>query len=126
MTDARGPATAEFVTIEYTKWPRRLHYSYRMRTLGEDEHGVWGCCQPGEQVHKAGEPAFVRDTLLLLLIPRAGDWSATWYPPSEERLEVYIDINTSPVWSSGRVSMIDLDLDILPTPGWNGRATRRG
>ena len=105
--------TGTFVEIEYTKWPHRKHYSYGMRTLGEDSHGVWGCCEIGDQVQKAGAPSFVRSTPLLFLIPRTGCWSATWYPPSEEQLEVYIDINTEPTWTGNTVSMTDLDFDVL-------------
>jgi len=107
------PAPGSFIAIEYTKWPDQLHYAYRMRVLGEDDFGVWGRCDAGEQVHKAGKPEFIRASALLCLIPRTGCWSATWYPPSEERLEVYIDINTSPVWTSDAVSMIDVDFDVL-------------
>ena len=107
--------TGTFVEIEYTKWPHRKHYSYGMRTLGEDSHGVWGCCEIGDQVQKAGAPSFVRSTPLLFLIPRTGCWSATWYPPSEEQLEVYIDINTEPTWTGNTVSMTDLDFDVLRT-----------
>jgi protein associated with RNAse G/E len=84
-----------------------------MRVLGEDDHGVWGCCDVGEQIYKAGEPAFVRSSALLALIPRDECWSASWHPPSEHRLEVYIDINTEPNWTGSTVSMIDLDLDVL-------------
>lgn len=113
MTRRMQTERGSFVAIEYTKWPSRLHYSYRMRALGEDDHGVWGSCDPGEEVHKAGKPAFIRETSLLFLIPRAGLWSASWYPPSEQRLEVYIDINSQPIWTADSVSMIDLDFDVL-------------
>jgi uncharacterized protein len=102
-----------FVRIDYTKWPSHPHYSYRMRVLGEDDLGVWGCCDIGEQVHKGGKPYFVRPASLLLLIPRVGSWSASWYPPSEERREVYVDINTTPLWTADAVTMVDVDFDVL-------------
>lgn len=113
MSQPSRTKPGSFIKIEYTKWPRQLHYSYRMRALGVDEYGIWGCCDAGEQVHKAGKLAFVRSDALLCLVPRVGCWSASWYPPTEERLEVYIDINTQPVWLEDAVTMIDLDLDVL-------------
>lgn len=110
---AHGAQIGQWVTINYFKWPNRPHYSYRMRVLGEDSHGVWGSCDAGEMVHKAGAPAFVRERTMLCLVPGSGCWSALWFPPEEETFEVYVDINTEPVWEAGAVGMVDLDLDVV-------------
>jgi hypothetical protein len=101
-----------WVEIRYTKWPDKPHYAYRMRRLGEDQHGVWGRCDVGEEVYKADQLAFVREVALLSLVPRVGCWSALWYPPEEKKYEVYVDINSDPSWSPSSVSMIDLDFDV--------------
>lgn len=108
-----GELMNRYIDIRYTKWPSQPHYAYRMRVLGEDDYGVWGSCDTGEEVYKAGELAFVRDTSLLSLVPRVGCWSALWYPPEEALYELYVDINTNPVWGPTAVSMIDLDFDVV-------------
>jgi uncharacterized protein len=105
--------TGCWIDIAYTKWPDQAHYAYRMRVLGEDDHGVWGACEVGEEVYKAGQLAFVREHGYLSLIPRASCWSGLWYPPAEPNFEVYVDINSQPVWTDSAVSMVDLDLDVL-------------
>lgn len=102
-----------WIDIRYTKWPSQPHYAYRMRVLGEDQYGVWGSCDTGEEVYKAEQLAFVRDVALLSLVPRVGCWSALWYPPQEAEYEVYVDINSHPVWGPAGVSMIDLDFDVV-------------
>lgn len=109
----RCVSSSRWVDISYTKWPDHPHYAYRMRVLGEDNHGVWGACEAGESVYKSGELAFIRESTLLSLVPRDGCWSALWYPPSEPVLEVYVDINSCPEWTVGAVEMIDLDFDVI-------------
>ena len=102
------------IEVVYLKWPRDLHYSYEATVLGEDDFGVWMRCDEGGQVFKGGELAFTRPYALLSLVPHGPAWwSSLWYPPSEDDLEVYVDINTPPVWmSSTAVEMVDLDLDV--------------
>src|SRR5260370_40408206 len=100
------------ISLAYSKWPDRCHYDYGVRILGEDSYGVWGACEVGEKVYKAGELAAVMDDTKLALVPHSSCWSALRYPPTEPDYEVYVDINTPPVWSERRVEMVDLDLDV--------------
>lgn len=117
MVDQPGTSPHTWIEIAYTKWrdaaPHAAHYAYRMRLLGEDERGVWGSCDVGEEVFKEGKLAFVREEAFLCLVPRVGCWSALWYPPSDAEYEVYVDINSHPVWSEDRVTMVDLDFDVV-------------
>jgi uncharacterized protein len=102
------------VEVVLSKYPDQPHYRYTAVLLGEDEHGAWLRCDTGDHVYRGAQLAYVRDISLLALVPTARHWwLAMWYPPSQDRYEVYVNINTPPQWiRAHRVEMIDLDLDV--------------
>lgn len=95
------------------KWPDHPHYAYRVRTLGSDEHGVWGICEAGEPVLRGSEIKFHREQAALLLVPEdAPCFCVLWYPPDEPEYDVYVDITLPAEWSGNVVRVVDLDLDV--------------
>ncbi len=103
----------EVIEVAFWKWPHVRHYHHHLRLLGEDENAVWGVCEAGEHVRRGGAFAFVRPHDYLMAIPRVGCWSALWYPPDDLDREVYVNVNSSPVWTGDHVDIIDLDFDLL-------------
>ena len=68
-------------------------------------------CSWGDEPPLAS-PAFA------LLIPRDDWWTAAWNrddPGSPFHYEVYIDVSTPARWEPRRVTMVDLDLDVVRT-----------
>lgn len=104
------------VTVQYFKYPRTLHWRHDLVHLGEDAHGVWLGAAPGTVVQKGYESPVTMDGPFVQLIPPAQWWTAIFNDPAHPRIAVYVDIVTVPQWvTSGRVEMIDLDLDVIRT-----------
>jgi uncharacterized protein len=97
----------EVVRVDFRKYDGSPHRGYPAWRLGEDEHGNWlGVPQsPFEGVEFKYEEPYV------LLVPRSAWWTAMFNSPPR-RTEIYCDITTPATWQDGRVSLIDLDLDV--------------
>jgi len=105
------------VLVRYTKWDGSLHWHFAMQPLGKDEHGVWLGAPDGTPVQRGSEPA-ITSPAFALLIPRREWWTAVWNAPAPDSLfhyEVYVDVSTPARWEPPRVTMVDLDLDVVCT-----------
>ena len=99
------------VWIERTKWPDRPHYAHDGWVLGEDEHGLWLELRTGGPVYRGDKVLFHGKRGGLMLVPPDAGWLA-WFPASGS-FDLYVDIVTPPVVTADRVSMVDLDLDVI-------------
>ncbi|MEV4295913.1 DUF402 domain-containing protein [Microbispora rosea] len=100
------------VRIIYRKYGGSLHWHQHARVLGEDEHGVWTGCPGGTVGRRGSEPPVVWPDPFVMLFPRNAWWTAT-FNARPNRCEIYCDVTTVPVHGDGRITMADLDLDVL-------------
>lgn len=98
--------------IDFRKWPDRRHWQFAMERLGEDEHGIWLWAPPGLVARRGEEAPKVFRWLHVKVITRNDWWTAIWNDGSP-RVELYVDIVTPARWNGDRVTMIDLDLDVV-------------
>jgi len=100
-------------TIQYFKYPDRLHWRHDAVRLGEDEFGVWAGIPSAATVQRGHEPVRTigRDAVQLIT---PGLWWSLIYNGTGDEYEVYVDIATPALWESkDRVTMFDLDLDVV-------------
>ena len=100
------------VRVVYRKYDESLHWHQWMEWLGEDEYGVWlggrvgAVSQRGEGLKLTAEEAHVQ------LFPR-DKWFTAIFNDAPRMTEIYCDITTPVEFSDDRVTMIDLDLDVI-------------
>jgi hypothetical protein len=105
------------VHVRYTKFDGSLHWHFAMRPLGKDEHGVWLGAPDGTPVQRGAETPIISPAFALL-IPRSDWWTAVWNAAAGStpfHYEVYVDVTTPARWEPRRVTMVDLDLDVVRT-----------
>lgn len=106
----------ERVRVVFRKYDGALHWHFDAVRLGEDEAGVWLGCPPNTPATRGDEPPRIWAAPGAVLFPRDGWWVAT-FNATPHKYEIYVDISTTPVWSSGdgadEVTMVDLDLDVV-------------
>jgi len=100
------------VTIIYRKYGGALHWHHPAWLLGEDEHGVWAGCPSGMVARRGHERPTVFEHASVMLFPRDAWWTAAFNAPPH-KAEIYCDITTVPVHGDARITMADLDLDVL-------------
>ncbi|WP_432931507.1 DUF402 domain-containing protein [Microbispora sp. CA-135349] len=100
------------VMIIYRKYGGSLHWHHPARLLGEDEHGTWAGCPSGTVTQRGHDPKTVLPCASVMLFPRNAWWTAT-FNAAPNRCAIYCDITTVPVRRDGRITMADLDLDVL-------------
>ena len=98
------------ILVDFRKYPDRKHWQYELSWLAEDEYGTWRWAPAGTPAQRGDDPPITFETLNLGLISREW-WAAMWRASGEP--EVYVDICTAALWGEGRVTMIDLDLDVV-------------
>jgi len=98
------------VRIDFRKYPDLKHWQYDLFPLAEDDYGHWLWGPPGTQAQRGDEPPITLEYTNVKLVSRDW-WAAMWSTTGEP--EVYVDICTPALWSEGRVTMIDLDLDVV-------------
>jgi uncharacterized protein len=99
-------------TVQFLKYPDRLHWRHDMIHLGEDEHGTWLGAPPGTIVQRGHEPPIAWQHPFVQLIPKTG-WYAMIRNLAPTRYELYVDVTAGARLSTGRVEMVDLDLDVV-------------
>lgn len=109
MSDGRRQRDSIFA--DYRKWPNLRHYRFFTRLLGEDAHGVW-LGIPAGTAYTGGPRQGRFLTSNVLLVPRAGWWTAKFRPPTAE-VPLYVDVCAPPRWSGTSLIAIDLDLDVI-------------
>lgn len=100
------------VRVESRKWPGDRHWHYEVVDLGHDRHGRWLALPPGGLVQRGDEPPKVNEGGFVMLVPEGAWWSVKWNA-IPRRFAVYCDVQTPATWEEGRVSMVDLDLDVV-------------
>lgn len=99
------------IDIDFRKWISRPHWRFSMRILAEDEWGRWLWTPPGSTAQRADDPARTFNHLNVKLIAPGEWWSAIWNDSGG--YDLYVDIITPAAWGRDRVTMIDLDLDVV-------------
>ncbi len=100
------------VTVQFFKYPRSLHWGMETLWLGEDRWGVWLAAPKGARRWLGEAERSVTSEKRVLCVPHAGWWVLSHNGPGPS-LSHFIDIATSARWGTGRVEMIDLDLDVV-------------
>lgn len=103
-------------TVQFRKYPDRLHWRHDATLLGEDEHGTWVGLTPGATVQCGTEPPVSHPYAAVSPIMQ-GSWYIPIFSPSDPRFPVYVDI-CSPVerTAADRATAFDLDLDVVLNP----------
>ncbi|MGY4542319.1 hypothetical protein ACVWY0_002236 [Arthrobacter sp. UYNi723] len=117
-----GLQPGQLVVARNRKWNGKAHWVVPGRYLGEDRHGWWifqgtneFCSRPGAAFYTASDA--------VLLVPRSGDWVATFYDDAHPSgVRVYVDLAVSHEWTDIRPAVtefhvIDMDLDVIRMAG---------
>jgi hypothetical protein len=112
----------QLVVARNRKWNGKAHWVVPGRYLGEDRHGWWifqgtneFCSRPGAAFYTASDA--------VLLVPRSGDWVATFYDEAHPSgVRVYVDLAVAHEWTDIRPAVtefhvIDMDLDVIRMAG---------
>jgi protein associated with RNAse G/E len=99
------------IRMVFTKWGDRPHWEYDTELLGDDEHGRWLGLREGSEVSRPGARITTTEPQVVL-VPDAA-YVATFYDAGPAPCDVYVDISSVPSMAPGRVTAVDLDLDIL-------------
>jgi len=127
VTDERAPGAVQpgdLVVSRNRKWDGKAHWVVPGRYLGEDIHGWWIFQGAGEFCARPGA-AFYTASDALLLVPRTGEFVATFYDDSYPGdFRIYVDLATGHDWNPIKPGvwefhMIDMDLDVI-------RSTKHG
>ncbi|MFJ4284479.1 DUF402 domain-containing protein [Paenarthrobacter nicotinovorans] len=127
MRNDRGPGAllpGDLVVSRNRKFDGTAHWVVPGRYLGEDIHGWWIFQGKGEFCSRPGA-AFYTASDCLLLVPRTGEFVATFYDDSYPGdFRIYVDLATAHDWTPIKPGvtefhMIDMDLDVI-------RSTVRG
>jgi len=99
------------VHIDFQKWDGSRHWQFTMARLGEDEHGLWLWSPPGTDMQRGHEPMRQSTRVNVKLIPDNRWWTAIWHHGHD--VDLYVDIITPPSWNGSKVTMVDIDLDVM-------------
>jgi uncharacterized protein len=104
------------VRMVFTKWGDRAHWEFDALLLGHDEHGSWLGAPAGTWCTRPGA-SYCAEQHYVVLVPDDGWFVASFYdpggPPPQGMVDVYVDIATPAAWATDRVTVTDLDLDVL-------------
>ena len=98
------------VLIDFRKWDGQRHWQFVMRRLGVDEHGIWLWSPAGSPAQRGEEPVKQSKSVNVKLVPDNKWWTAVW--SWQQKIDLYVDIITPPSWNGATVTMVDIDLDI--------------
>ena len=99
----------EYVT---SKWDGAAHKQDPLQYLGRDKYGLW-LWGPAGRRHGLGErDFFITEQDTVVLIPENSWWTCAWWI-GHPQVELYVDICTPAQWADGRVTHVDLDLDVI-------------
>ena len=122
-TRVPGPLQpGQLVVARNRKWNGKAHWVVPGRYLGEDRHGWWIFQGTNEFCSRPGA-AFYTQSDAVLLVPRSGDWVATFYDDAHPSgVRVYVDLAVAHEWTDIRPAVtefhvIDMDLDVIRMEG---------
>lgn len=101
----------EAFEVAYTKWGGQPHWRFVGEVIGEDEHGVWAGGRPGITIQRGLEEPRTEPHGFVMLVPRAGEWTAFWNAAGDFR--VYVDVCREVRLVEGGVRAVDMDLDVV-------------
>lgn len=113
-----GLQPGQLVVARNRKWNGKAHWVVPGRYLGEDRHGWWIFQGTNEFCSRPGAAFYTRSDAVLL-VPRSGDWVATFYDDSNPNgVSVYVDLAVAHEWTDIRPAVtefhvIDMDLDVI-------------
>ncbi len=100
--------------VQYFKYSGDLHWRHDMVYLGEDQHGVWLGGPAGTTIQRGHEPSRQWPSPFVQLIAPGQWWTLFFNGNHPGDYRIYIDVITPAHWvESGRVEMVDLDLDVV-------------
>ncbi|MDI6098116.1 DUF402 domain-containing protein [Actinoplanes sp. NEAU-A12] len=104
----------ERIELVLRKYDGRPHRRVTGRLLGTDEYGTWVGTPRGSLVHYSYGWRRFRLTRedAVRLIPHDGWWMAMFLA-APARNDVYCDITTPAEHTAGRITVVDLDLDLI-------------
>ena len=117
-----GLQPGQLVVARTRKWNGKAHWVVPGRYLGEDRHGWWIFQGTNEFCSRPGA-AFYTQSDAVLLVPRSGDWVATFYDSAHPiGVQVYVDLAVAHEWTEIRPAVtefhvIDMDLDVIRMAG---------
>ncbi|MGO4187321.1 DUF402 domain-containing protein [Pseudarthrobacter sp. TAF60_1] len=112
----------QLVVARNRKWNGKAHWVVPGRYLGEDRHGWWIFQGTNEFCSRPGAAFYTRSDAVLL-VPRSGDWVATFYDSAHPNgVRVYVDLAVAHEWTEIRPAVtefhvIDMDLDVIRMDG---------
>jgi hypothetical protein len=113
-----GIRPGDLVVARNRKWDGHAHWVVPGQYLGEDEHGWWVFQRTNEFISRPGAALYTQSDAVLL-IPRGGDYVATFYDGQHPNgVEIYVDLALRPDWTRIRPGvfefhLIDMDLDVV-------------
>ena len=98
------------VHVDFRKYPDTKHWHCDLTLLGEDDYGQWLWGAAGTPAERGDEGLKPRLQPMVELVTKEW-WAPIWFGSGEP--EIYVDIIEPAVWENGRVTMLDLDLDVV-------------
>ncbi len=117
-----GSSTGARVLVAFTKWGGGKHWESELRLLGTDQCGTWVGAFKGRRLTRPGHDMVIPYATVMVVPPAAGYIASfnEWIDgPELASCSTYVDITTVAQWSDARVTMVDLDLDVVQR--WSGR-----
>ncbi|GAC1503671.1 MAG: hypothetical protein NVS2B15_26520 [Pseudarthrobacter sp.] len=117
-----GLQPGQLVVARNRKWNGKAHWVVPGQYLGEDRHGWWIFQGTNEFCSRPGAAFYTRSDAVLL-VPRSGDWVATFYDSAHPNgVRVYVDLAVAHEWTEIRPAVtefhvIDMDLDVIRMDG---------
>lgn len=117
-----GLQPGQLVVARNRKWNGKAHWVVPGRYIGEDRHGWWIFQGTNEFCSRPGAAFYTRSDAVLL-VPRSGDWVATFYDSDHPNgVRVYVDLAVAHEWTEIRPAVtefhvIDMDLDVIRMAG---------
>ncbi|HZD22773.1 MAG TPA: DUF402 domain-containing protein [Acidimicrobiia bacterium] len=103
---------ADRIHVEMTKWPDSPHWTFDANRLGEDQYGTWLHVPADTKVRRGPDGPFHFSSGFVGLVP-ATDWWVVEYYPDHPTLAIYVNVGTPPELDDGRLTQVDLDLDVI-------------
>lgn len=103
------------VDFRFRKWDGSPHWVHPSLVLGEDDCGLWVGQRHGWISRRPGAEFSPDHASVTVLPPGDPAWVATFFPPTPDRVEVYVDIvaELDPI----AFTAIDMDLDVVRSGG---------
>jgi protein associated with RNAse G/E len=94
------------------KWPDGPHYEALTTVLGEDAYGTWLGARTGTRVILPDRTERAAQFDVVTCVPRE-DWYMASFWSGHPEVAIYVDICTPATWTRERVTVIDLDFDVI-------------